>query len=150
MLAEILGSLPGVPFELHMQSVLLRPRNPRGDMRRLRRIAGDRLLEAGERELAIQILPIESVVRDPEVRGGRPVIAGTTLRVSDLAAYRTLAGLTAEQLSAQFELDLARVHAGLAYYYDHKAEIDAEIRANAEQAEGWRQRLLAQGRAVVL
>ncbi len=45
-----------------------------------------------------QVLPIESVVSDPDIRGGRPVIAGTTLRVSDLAAYHTLAGLTPDQL----------------------------------------------------
>lgn len=93
-----------------------------------------------------QVLPIESVVSDPEVRGGSPLVAGTTLRVSDLAAYHTLAGLTPDQLSAQFDLDLARVHAALSYYFRHKSAVDAEIRANAEQAELWRQRLVAQGR----
>ncbi|HEX9670077.1 MAG TPA: DUF433 domain-containing protein [Thermoanaerobaculia bacterium] len=100
--------------------------------------------------MAARVLPIESVVSDPAVRGGQPVIAGTTLRVSDLAAYHTLAGLTAEQLSVQFELDLARVHAALSYYYQHKAEIDAEIRANAEEAEVLRHRLAAQGRSASL
>lgn len=94
-----------------------------------------------------QILPIESVVSDPEVRGGRPVVAGTTLRISDLASYHTFAGLTPEQLSVQFELDLARVHAALAYYYQHKTEIDAEIRANSDEAERWRQRVTEQGRS---
>lgn len=98
--------------------------------------------------MAAQVLPIESVVSDPEIRGGQPTVVGTTLRVSDLAAYHVLAGLSSEQLAAQFELDLARVHAALAYYYDHKAAIDAEIRANADQAEVWRQRLSAQGRAI--
>jgi uncharacterized protein (DUF433 family) len=93
---------------------------------------------------------IEPVVRDPEVRGNQPVIAGTTLRVSDLAAYHTLAGLTPGQLSVQFDLDLARVHAALAYYYEHKAAIDAEIRSNADQAEILRQRLASQGRCVAL
>jgi len=91
-----------------------------------------------------EILPIEAVVRNPEVRGGRPVVAGTTLRVSDLASYHTLGGLTAEQLAVQFELDLAKIHAALAYYYQHKASIDAEIRANADEAERSRQRLTEQ------
>lgn len=95
--------------------------------------------------MAAQVLPIESVVSDPEVRGGRPVIAGTTLRISDLAAYHTWAGLTPEQLAVQFDLDLARIHAALAYYYQHKAAVDAEIRANADEAELWRQRLTDQG-----
>src|ERR1700688_1218196 len=52
--------------------------------------------------MAAQILPIESVVSDPEVRSGSPLVAGTTLRVSDLAEYHTLAGLTPDELSAQF------------------------------------------------
>ena len=95
-----------------------------------------------------QVLAIESVVTDPDVRGGKPIVAGTTLRVSDLAAYHIIAGLTPDQLSAQFDLDLSRVHAALAYYFQHKAEIDAEIRENADQADLWRQRLVAQGRAV--
>ena len=97
-----------------------------------------------------EILAIETVVRDPEVRGGRPVIAGTALRISDLASYHTLGGLTPEQLAVQFELDLAKVPAALAYYYQHKASIDAEIRANADEADRWRQRLTEQGRSATL
>lgn len=100
--------------------------------------------------MAAQVLPIDFVISDPEIRGGQPVIAGTTLRVSDLASWHTLAGLTPEQLASQFELDLARVHAALAYYYRHKAVIDAEIRDNSAQSEVWRQRLLSQGRGVLL
>jgi uncharacterized protein (DUF433 family) len=97
-----------------------------------------------------KVLAIESVVTDPDVRGGKPIVAGTTLRVSDLAAYHIFAGLTPDQLSAQFDLDLSRVHGALAYYFQHKSEIDAEIRENVDQAELWRQRLVAQGRAVSL
>jgi uncharacterized protein (DUF433 family) len=93
-----------------------------------------------------QVLPIEFVVRDPNVRDGRPVVAGTTLRVSDLAAYHTLAGLTPDQLAVQFDLDLSRVHAALSYYYRNKAAVDSEIRANGDQAEIWRKHLTAQGR----
>ena len=97
-----------------------------------------------------QVLPIDSVVSDPEIRGGQPLIAGTTLRVSDLASYHTLAGLTPDQLSVQFDIDLARVHAALAYYYQNKPAIDAEIRSNADQVEILRQRLTAQGLCVNL
>src|ERR1700688_1994450 len=97
--------------------------------------------------MAAQILPIESVVSDPEVRNGSPLVAGSTLRVSDLAAYHTLAGLTFDQLSAQFDLDLAEGDAALSYYFRPRASIDAETRANAERAELWRQRLAAQGRS---
>jgi uncharacterized protein (DUF433 family) len=98
--------------------------------------------------MAAQVLPIESVVSDPEVRGGQPLVVGTTLRVSDLAAYHTVAGLTPEQLSVQFELDMARVHAALASYYQNKSAIDAEIRSNADLSEIFRQRLASQGRVI--
>jgi uncharacterized protein (DUF433 family) len=97
-----------------------------------------------------QVLSIESVVSDPDIRGGKPLVAGTTLRVSDLAAYHTLAGLTPDQLSVQFDLDLARVHGALSYYFRHKAEIDAEIRENADQADLWWQRLVEQGRGMAV
>lgn len=91
--------------------------------------------------MAAKILSIDAVVVDPAVRGGRPFLAGTTLRVSDLAAYHIYEGLSAEQLAVQFQLDLAQVHAGLSYYFTHRADIDAEIRANAAEAEAWERRL---------
>jgi uncharacterized protein (DUF433 family) len=33
------------------------------------------------------ILQISGIISDPKIRGGRPVIAGTGLRVSDVVAY---------------------------------------------------------------
>jgi uncharacterized protein (DUF433 family) len=100
--------------------------------------------------VSAQVLPIEVVVSDPEIRGGQPVIAGTTIRVTDLAAYHTLGGMTADQLAAQFDLDLAQVFAVLSYYNRHKAALDAEIRANSDQAELWRRRLVEQGRCTTV
>lgn len=100
--------------------------------------------------MAAQTLPLECVSFDPDYRGGRPVVAGTTLRISDLAAYHTVGGLSADQLAVQFSLDLGRIHGALAYYYQNKANIDAEIRANAEEAERWRQLLTAQERTLSL
>lgn len=87
--------------------------------------------------MSVQVLPIETVVRDPSVRGGRPVIAGTGLRISDVASWHVFQRLTAEQIAEQFDLALAQAHAALAYYYAHKAEIDAEIQANATAADRW-------------
>ncbi len=91
------------------------------------------------------VLNIDVIVSDEGVRGGRPTIAGTTLRVSDVAAYHTYGGLSPEEIAVQFRLALAQVYAALAYYYMHKAEIDAEMHGNADEAEGWRQKLLEQG-----
>lgn len=82
--------------------------------------------------------PIDTIVRDPEVRGGSPVVDGTTIRVSDLAAYHVFDGLSADQLAAQFNLGLTEIHAALAYYYGHRDEIEAEIRDNTAAGERWR------------
>jgi uncharacterized protein (DUF433 family) len=38
-----------------------------------------------------EVLSIDLVTSDPAVRGGSPVVAGTTLRISDLAAYHAIA-----------------------------------------------------------
>lgn len=100
--------------------------------------------------MSAHALPLDSVVSDPSVRNGSPVLEGTTLRVSDLAAYHTLQGFTPEQLSVQFELDLAHVHAALSFYYRHKPEIDEEIRTNARVAGEWERALMAQGRGIAL
>jgi uncharacterized protein (DUF433 family) len=89
--------------------------------------------------MAAKVLPIETILCDPDVRGGRPIVAGTSLRVSDIAAYHIYGGLSPEELAVQFNLDLAQVHAALSYYFTHRTEIQTEIRETAEQAETWRQ-----------
>ncbi len=82
-----------------------------------------------------EILVIETIISDPDVRRGRPVIAGTGIMVSDIAAYTNFQGMTPDELATQLGLTLGQVYAALAYYYDHKVEIDDEIRANREEAE---------------
>jgi len=89
--------------------------------------------------MAAQVLPIDTIVCDPDIRGGRPIVAGTSLRVSDIAAYHIHGGLSPDELAVQFNLDLAQVHAALSYYFTHRTEIQAEIQENAEEAEKWRQ-----------
>ncbi|MDY7093418.1 MAG: DUF433 domain-containing protein [Acidobacteriota bacterium] len=91
--------------------------------------------------MSATVLPIQTIVRDSQVRSGQPILAGTTLRVSDLVAYHLFDGLSPEQLALQFELNLAQVHAALSYYYSHREEIDAEIRSNAEAADRYRSQL---------
>ncbi|MDX2139253.1 MAG: DUF433 domain-containing protein [Chloroflexota bacterium] len=50
-------------------------------------------------------LAIEEVVSNPDVRGGVPVLAGTTIRVVDLIAYHLYGDkLTPEQLAEGFHL----------------------------------------------
>lgn len=64
-------------------------------------------------------------------RGGRAIIAGTNFPVSSVANYILKQGVLPEQLVQMFpHLTLAQVHDTLSYYYDHQAEIEAEIEKN--------------------
>jgi uncharacterized protein (DUF433 family) len=79
------------------------------------------------------------ITTDPEVCHGRPCIAGTRVRVMDIVAAHEQ-GVTPEELQNHFatrRLTLAEVYAALAYYNDHKAEVEADF-AEAERvaAEG--------------
>ena len=78
--------------------------------------------------MAVEVLALPEIISDPKLRGGRPVIAGTGLRVSDVAALYTFHDYSVAEIAATHDLSLAQVHAALAYYFDHQAEIDQEIR----------------------
>jgi len=93
--------------------------------------------------MSARVLKIETVVQDPAIRGGRPVVSGTGLRVSDIAAWHVSQGLSVEEIAEQFSIDLADAHAALSYYYAHRSEIDSEIREDAEEAERLRRELRA-------
>lgn len=98
--------------------------------------------------MAVTVHAINTIVSDPAIRDGSPIIAGTTIRVSDIAAYYVYAGRTPEELAVGFALDLGQVHATLAYYHMHKAEVDAELRQNADAAEDYMAELSKQGRLI--
>ncbi|MEO8396333.1 MAG: hypothetical protein ABI700_25295, partial [Chloroflexota bacterium] len=53
----------------------------------------------------------------------------------DVIASYLYRGLSVEELAVNFALDLGQAHAALAYYYQHKAEIDAQMRADTTKAE---------------
>jgi uncharacterized protein (DUF433 family) len=67
------------------------------------------------------------IERSPEIRQGRPCIAGTGVTVRRIAGWHNL-GLTPEEIAAKVEhLTLAQIHAALAYYHANPAEIDEDI-----------------------
>ena len=76
------------------------------------------------------------VERRRGVCGGIPVIRGTRFPVRSVVEYVLRQGMTPEQMVAEWKhLTLAQIHGALAYYYDHKAEIDRSIRANERAME---------------
>jgi len=55
-------------------------------------------------------------------------IAGTRMKVTDLVLDKMANDSTPEEMARQFPpLTLAQIHAALAYYYDHRPELDAQI-----------------------
>lgn len=94
------------------------------------------------------ILNIDEIISDPNIRGGRPILRGTTLRVADIVTWR-LSGdfASVEAIAEEFSLNIGQVHAALAYYYLHQDEIDSQMREDDERGERLAEQLIAQGRA---
>jgi len=76
----------------------------------------------------ITVHPIQLISSDPAVRGGRPCVAGTGIRVSDLVGAALFHGQTPADIAVNYDLSLAQVHAAFAHYYLHQSSIDAELR----------------------
>ena len=76
----------------------------------------------------------ELITSSPEIRGGRPRIAGTGVSVMRIAIWYKM-GLTPEEIAAEIpHLTLAGVYAALTYYHRCKDEIEADI---AEEDRLW-------------
>ena len=71
------------------------------------------------------------IVREPRLRGGRPIIAGTGVTVRTIAGHYKL-GLSAEEIADEMNLESAGVYAALAYYHLNRDEIEADVVANGE------------------
>lgn len=65
---------------------------------------------------------------NPDIRGGQPCIAGTGLRVIDVAIAQVFHQRTPGEIASDYDISLAAVHAALSYYYQHKEQLDEEIR----------------------
>jgi uncharacterized protein (DUF433 family) len=75
------------------------------------------------------------IERSPEIRKGRPCIAGTGVTVRRIAGWHNL-GLSPEEIAAKIDhLTLAQIHAALAYYHANRDEIDSDIAAEDAMIE---------------
>jgi len=63
----------------------------------------------------------------PGVMGGKPRVAGRRITVQDIAVWCVRLGRGVDEVAAEYDLTLAEVHAALAYYFDHRTEIDQSI-----------------------
>lgn len=63
----------------------------------------------------------------------RAYIAGTRIRVQDIYAQSEVHGRTPDEIAAAFpQLTLAQIHSALAYYFEHREAIIAELRQDEQ------------------
>ncbi|HJZ92095.1 MAG TPA: DUF433 domain-containing protein [Gemmataceae bacterium] len=73
----------------------------------------------------------EHIAKTPGICGGRACIAGHRIRVADIVVWHERRGYSPDEIVALFPgLALGDVHAALAYYFDHRSEIDADLEAD--------------------
>lgn len=72
---------------------------------------------------------------NPDIRHGRPIIAGTGITVHRIAIWYRL-GHNPEEIASRYgHLTVAQVYAALAYYHANQAEIEADIAADDAEAD---------------
>ena len=87
----------------------------------------------------LTVQSINQIATDERVRRGRPYIMGTSVTVADVAIVKIYHQLDADDIAQWFDLELSHVYAALAYYYDHKEELDADIQAQIRRAEEFKE-----------
>jgi len=74
----------------------------------------------------------------PDIRGGKPRIAGRRITVADVAIAYLRLGQSLEEVAAEYELTLSDVYAAMSFYYDNKVAIDESIQASEALADSLR------------
>ncbi len=92
-----------------------------------------------EGEITMENILTEHIKITPGLRGGKPHLANTRITVADIAIMHLKIGQTVPEIAAEYDLNLASVYAALAYYYDHRAEIDSQIEADEAFVAAFRQ-----------
>lgn len=80
--------------------------------------------------MAAKVVLDQHIEITPDIAGGKPRIAGHRITVQNIVIWHEWMGLSADEIAAEYDLTLSEVYAALAYYYDHRAEIDESIRAD--------------------
>ena len=63
----------------------------------------------------------------PGISGGKPRIAGHRITVENIVIWHERMGITADEIASDYDITLADVYAALAYYFDHREEIDQSL-----------------------
>lgn len=82
------------------------------------------------------------IVRTPGILAGEPRIDGHRIRVRDIVAARDGGGFSPEEIAASVYpgIKIAQIYAALAYYEDHRDEIDSAVKREELLADEFRKR----------
>ena len=83
----------------------------------------------------------EHIDISPGVLGGKPRIAGHRISVQDVVIWHYELEHPVEQIADDYKLTLADIYAALAYYHDHKKEIDKSIKDGEKLAEQMKKKI---------
>jgi len=72
---------------------------------------------------------------DPEIRAGRPCVAGTGVSVHRIARWHNMSLIPEEIARRVGHISLAQVHAALAHYHANQREIDAGLETDDVEAD---------------
>jgi uncharacterized protein (DUF433 family) len=74
---------------------------------------------------------IQHITKTPGICGGRACIAGHRIRVLDIVVWHERRAYWPDEIVDMFRgITLADVYAALAYYFDHRDEIEAESKGS--------------------
>ncbi|MBK7870103.1 MAG: DUF433 domain-containing protein [Saprospiraceae bacterium] len=77
----------------------------------------------------------ERIVKTPGIAGGSPRIAGHRIRVKDIVTWYEYLGMSADEIAAAYDLELADIFAALAYYHSHLEELQQSWREEEKLVE---------------
>ena len=88
-----------------------------------------RLTRESETDKGEIINPLDGhIAITPGVVSGEPRIAGRRIKVRHIVVWHERMGMTLNEIADEYELELADIHAALAYYFIHREAIDQDIR----------------------
>ena len=102
----------------------LEPQDVQQSLKYAARLASDTTDAKGE-----IIDPLDGrIAITPGVVSGEPRIAGRRIKVRHIVVWHERMGMTLHEIADEYDLELADIHAALAYYFIHREAIDEDIR----------------------
>lgn len=89
-------------------------------------------------------MSVKTLDRHIEFTGGvadsKPRIVGRRITVQNIVIWHEWMGRGADEIASEYDLTLSDIYAALAYYYDHKYEMDKSIKDDEAFIENLRQK----------